>query len=123
MQKYAVRYSLLVRVDNLCSCPMYSPKITYANPIMKTIMVRLSWIMLPCLDCCNSAIIVSRRGLNDLGEKYLKMIERVIEDPSIRRVIDNEAEVSQEGAYSFYILWICSHAYAMHKRNILDDNE
>jgi len=40
-----------------------------------------------------------------------------------RRVIDNEAEVSQEGAYSFYILWICSHAYAMHKRNILDDNE
>jgi hypothetical protein len=46
-----------------------------------------------------------------LGEKYLKMIERVIEDPSIRRVIDNEAEVLQEGAYSFYILWICSHAY------------
>ncbi len=58
-----------------------------------------------------------------MGEKYLKMVERAIEDPSIRRVIDNEAEVSQEGAYSFYILWICSHAYAMHKRNILDDNE
>ena len=57
------------------------------------------------------SIDTQTRGINDLGEKYLKMIERVIEDPSIRRVIDNEAEVSQEGAYSFYILWICSHAY------------
>ena len=69
------------------------------------------------------SIDTQTRGLNDLGEKYLKMVERAIEDPSIRRVIDNEAEVSQEGAYSFYILWICSHAYAMHKRNIIDDNE
>ncbi len=69
------------------------------------------------------SIDTQTRDLNDLGEKYLKMIEHAIEDPSIRRVIDNEAEVSQEEAYSFYILWICSHAYAMHKRNILDDNE
>ncbi|HEY7572893.1 MAG TPA: hypothetical protein VH796_16150 [Nitrososphaeraceae archaeon] len=69
------------------------------------------------------SIDTQTRGLNDLGEKYLKMVERAIEDPSIRRVIDSETNVSQEGAYSFYILWICSHAYAMHKRNILDDNE
>jgi hypothetical protein len=69
------------------------------------------------------SIDTQTRGLNDLGEKYLKMVERAIEDPSIRRVIDSETKVSQEGAYSFYILWICSHAYSMHKRNILDDNE
>jgi len=30
---------------------------------------------------------------------------------------------SRELAYSFYILWICSHAYAMRQRNILSDND
>ena len=57
------------------------------------------------------------------GEKYLKIVERAMEDPSIQGVIDNEIKLSREGAYSFYILWICSHAYAMRKRNVLDDNE
>lgn len=69
------------------------------------------------------SIDTQTRGLNDLGEKYLKMVERVMEDPSIQRVIDKEVNLSKEGAYSYYILWICSHAYAMRKRNILDDNE
>jgi hypothetical protein len=61
--------------------------------------------------------------LNDLGDKYLKMVERVMEDPSMQRVFDSETKFSREEAYSFYALWICSHAYAMRKRNILDDNE
>ncbi len=69
------------------------------------------------------SIDTQTRGLNDLGEKYLKRVERAMEDPSIQRVIDNEVKLSQEGAYSFYILWICSHAYAMRKRHILHDNE
>jgi hypothetical protein len=69
------------------------------------------------------SIDTQTRGLNDLGEKYLKIVERAMEDPSIQGVIDNEIKLSREGAYSFYILWICSHAYAMRKRNVLDDNE
>jgi hypothetical protein len=69
------------------------------------------------------SIDTQTRGLNDLGEKYLKMVERAMEDPSIQRVIDNEVKLSREESYSFYILWICSHAYAMRKRNVLDDNE
>jgi hypothetical protein len=69
------------------------------------------------------SIDTQTRGLNDLGEKYLKMVERAMEDPSIQRVIDHEVKLSQEEAYSFYILWICSHAYAMRKRKVLDDNE
>jgi hypothetical protein len=69
------------------------------------------------------SIDTQTRGLNDLGEKYLKMVERAMEDPSIQRVIDNEVKLSREESYSFYILWICSHAYAMRKRKVLDDNE
>jgi hypothetical protein len=69
------------------------------------------------------SIDTQTRGVNDLGEKYLKMVERAMEDPSIQGVIDNEVKLSREESYSFYILWICSHAYAMRKRNVLDDNE
>jgi hypothetical protein len=58
---------------------------------------------------------IQTRGLNDLGKKYLTMVERVMEDPSMQRVFDTETKFSQEGAYSFYVLWICSHAYAMRK--------
>ena len=39
-----------------------------------------------------------------VGEKYLKMVERVMENPSMQRVLDNEKKLLQEGAYSFYIL-------------------
>jgi hypothetical protein len=69
------------------------------------------------------SIDTQTRGLNDLGEKYLKIVERSMEDPSIQGVIDSEVKLSREESYSFYILWICSHAYAMRKRKVLDDNE
>ena len=69
------------------------------------------------------SIDTQTRGLNDLGEKYLNMVERAMEDPSIQRVLDSEVKLSREESYSFYILWICSHAYAMRKRNVLDDTE
>jgi len=69
------------------------------------------------------SIDTQTRGLNDLGEKFLKIVESAAEDKSIQGVLDNEVKYSREEAYSFYILWICSHAYSMRKRNVLDDNE
>ena len=69
------------------------------------------------------SIDTQTRGLNDLGEKFLKIVEHAAEDKSIQGVLDNEVKYSREEAYSFYILWICSHAYSMRKRNVLDDNE
>ena len=69
------------------------------------------------------SIDTQTRGINDLGEKYLKMVERTMEDPSIQGVLDSEVKLSREESYSFYILWICSHAYAMRKRKVLDDYE
>jgi hypothetical protein len=69
------------------------------------------------------SIDTQTRGLNDLGEKFLKIVERAAEDTSIQGVLDNEVKYSREEAYSFYVLWICSHAYAMRKRNVLDEDE
>jgi hypothetical protein len=50
------------------------------------------------------SIDTQTRGLNDLGEKLLKIVERVAEDTSIQGVMDNQVKYSREGAYSFYIL-------------------
>ena len=63
------------------------------------------------------------RVLNDLNEKYHKMAELAMVDPSIQKVIDNEGKPSRELAFSFYIIWICSHAYAMRQRKVLNDIE
>jgi hypothetical protein len=69
------------------------------------------------------SIDTQTRGLNDLDEKFHKMAEIIMEDPPMGRVIDIEGKASRELAFSFYILWICSHAYAMRRRKVLDDNE
>jgi hypothetical protein len=58
-----------------------------------------------------------------LNEKYHSMAELTMEDPSIQKVIDNEGKPSRELAFSFYVLWICSHAYAMRQRKVLNDIE
>ena len=41
-------------------------------------------------------------------------------DPSVGKVIDREGKPSRELAFSFYILWICSHAYAMRQRKVFN---
>ena len=46
-----------------------------------------------------------------------------MEDPSITRVIDTRDYAQPETAFSFHILWIYAHAYAMRQRRVLDDNE
>jgi hypothetical protein len=64
------------------------------------------------------------RVLNDLDEKFHNMAMLAMEDPSIVRVIDTVAYPNKkEVAFSFYILWMCAHAYAMRQRKVLDDNE
>ena len=64
------------------------------------------------------------RVLNDLDEKFHNMAMLAMEDPSIASVIDTrEYAHKRETAFSFYILWMCAHAYAMRQRKVLDDNE
>jgi hypothetical protein len=37
--------------------------------------------------------------------------------------IQTQKEEKEEIAFVYYVLWICSHAYAMRERNVLNDNE
>ena len=63
------------------------------------------------------------RVLNDLDEKFHNMAMLIMQDRAITRVIDTRDYAQPETAFSFYILWICAHAYAMRQRKVLDDNE
>ena len=63
--------------------------------------------------------------LNDLGEKVHRMGEMIIERPELGRVITNTQadRWSVELPFAYYVLYICSHAYDMRERMVLNDNE
>jgi len=68
---------------------------------------------------------VETKVLNDLGEKIHRMGEMIIERPELGKVItDTKADRwSTDLAFAFYVLYICSHAYDMRERKVLDDNQ
>src|ERR1044072_4787280 len=63
------------------------------------------------------------RVLNDLDEKVRKMAEIIIEKPTMQKVIYKLEKPSEELAFVYYILFICSHVYSMRERNVLNDEE
>src|SRR5919202_440254 len=63
------------------------------------------------------------RVLNDLDEKVRKMAEIIIEKPTMQKVIYKLEKPSEELAFAYYILFICSHAYSMHQRKVLNEDE
>jgi hypothetical protein len=68
------------------------------------------------------SVDIQTKVLNDLDEKVRKMVEIIVEKPSMQKVI-YKLEKSDELAFAYYILFICSHAYAMHQRKVLNDHE
>jgi hypothetical protein len=69
------------------------------------------------------SVDVQTKVLNDLDEKVRKMAEIIIEKPSMQKVIYKLENPSEELAFAYYILFICSHAYAMRQRKVLNDDE
>ena len=69
------------------------------------------------------SVDVQTKVLNDLDEKVRKMAEIIIEKPSMQKVIYKLEKPSEELAFAYYILFICSHAYAMRQRKVLNDDD
>ena len=69
------------------------------------------------------SVDLQTKVLNDLDEKVRKMAEIIIEKPSMQKVIYKLEKPSEELAFAYYILFICSHAYAMRQRKVLNDHE
>ena len=69
------------------------------------------------------SVDIQTKVLNDLDEKVHKMAEIIIEKPSMQKVIYKLEKPEEELAFAYYILFICSHAYAMRQRKVLNENE
>ena len=69
------------------------------------------------------SVDIQTKVLNDLDEKVRKMAEIIIEKPSMQKVIYKLEKPSDELAFAYYILFICSHAYAMRQRKVLNDDD
>jgi hypothetical protein len=66
------------------------------------------------------------RVLNDLDKKIHNFVELLLERPSLHKVVDNlepNASESEQYLFTYYFLSICSHAFAMHQRDVLSDAE
>jgi hypothetical protein len=69
------------------------------------------------------SVDIQTKVLNDLDEKVRKMAEIIVEKPSMQKVIYKLEKPSDELAFAYYILFICSHAYSMRQRKVLNDDE
>ena len=69
------------------------------------------------------SVDIETKVLNDLDEKVRKMAEIIIEKPSMQNVIYKLEKPSEELSFMYYVLFICSHAYAMRQRKVLNDHE
>jgi hypothetical protein len=68
-------------------------------------------------------VSIETKILNDLDEKVRKLVEIIIEKPSLQNVMYKLEKPSDELAFAYYIFFISSHAYAMHQRNVLKDED
>jgi hypothetical protein len=66
------------------------------------------------------SIDIETKVLSDLDEKVHRLEEHLWE---LARVINNVPTLSPEAVYAYDVLNVFSHAYDMHERKVLNDNE
>jgi hypothetical protein len=66
---------------------------------------------------------VETKILNDLDEKVHSLNAIMIEHPELGKVMTNLPTLSLETTYSFDVVNMWSHAYDMHERKVLSENE
>jgi hypothetical protein len=75
-------------------------------------------------DTKNLSIDIETRVLNGLDEKLHGMIEMLVHRPELVKVLDKDGSGrTPEQNFAYYILFMCAHAFHMHQRKVLSDNE
>ena len=69
------------------------------------------------------SIDIETKVLSDLDEKVHRLEEHLWERPELARVINNAPTLSHEAVYAYDVLNVFSHAYDMHERKVLNENE
>lgn len=70
------------------------------------------------------SVDIETKVLNDLDEKMHGLAEMLVHRPELVKVLQRDlSEISPEQVFSYYILYMCSHAFHMYQRKILSENE
>jgi hypothetical protein len=69
------------------------------------------------------SVDIETKVLSDLDEKMHRLEGHLLERPELARVINNVRSLSPEAVYAFDVLNVFSHAYDMHERKVLNENE
>jgi hypothetical protein len=88
--------------------------------IVGTLLIAL---FLSTREVRNLSIDIETKVLSDLDEKVHRLEEHLLERPELAKVINNVRSLSPERIYAFDVLNVFSHAYDMHERKVLNDNE
>ena len=70
------------------------------------------------------SVHIETKILNDLDERIHGLTQMAVERPELIRVVNNvERDLSSDVADSYHILYTFAHAYHMHQRKVVSDNE
>ena len=69
------------------------------------------------------SVDLETKVLSDLDEKVHRLEEHLLERPELASVINNVQSLSPDRVYAFDVVNVFSHAYDMHERKVLNENE
>jgi hypothetical protein len=70
------------------------------------------------------SIDIETKVLSDLDEKIHGLTQLAVEKPQLIRIVSNvESDLTEEIAFTYHLLHTFAHAYHMHQRKVVSDNE
>src|ERR671930_191255 len=70
------------------------------------------------------SVDIETKVLSDLDEKMNDLTHMAVEKPQLIRIVSNvESDLTEEIAYTYQLLHTFAHAYHMHQRKVVSDNE
>ena len=70
------------------------------------------------------SVDIETKVLSDLDEKMNDLTRLAVEKPQLIRIVSNvESDLTEEIAYTYHLLHTFAHAYHMHQRKVVSNNE
>ena len=70
------------------------------------------------------SVDIETKVLSDLDEKITDLSQLLVEKPQLMKIISNaESYQTEETAFTYHLLQTFAHAYHMHQRKVVSDNE
>jgi hypothetical protein len=70
------------------------------------------------------SVDIETKVLSDLDEKMQGLTQMAVEKPQLIRIVSNvESDLTEEIAFTYHLLHTFAHAYHMHQRKVVSDNE